>query len=134
MFTGKNLTRIILLTVGVGTLANVSSSAAESAAGKYTYLQCDFDNASVVVGFAENPTRIIDAMFPDVELKDATITDQRISFTSDNPFHSHELHRKWKEDATVSEAYSMALSINRLSGGAVLSFYEQYGPEQKAAC
>lgn len=134
MFTGKNLPRFSVMIACLVALTSGNSSALEGAVGQYTYLQCEFDRASVVVGFAESPSRIVDAMFPDVELKNAVITDQRISFTSDNPFHSHELHRKWNESASVSEAYSMVLSINRLSGGAVLSFYEEYGPKQKAAC
>jgi hypothetical protein len=134
MFAGKNLTRISILTVIVCALGSIGSSAVEGADGRYTYLQCDFDKASMVVGFTESPTRIVDAMFPDVELKEALISDQRISFTSDNPFHSHELYRKWKEDASVSETYSMALYINRLSGGATLHFFAEYGPKEKAAC
>ena len=134
MLTGKNLTKLMVLTIGLSALVISRSSAVEGAAGKFTYLQCDFDKATVVVGFAENPTRIVDAIFPDVHLKDTIITDQRVSFTSDNPFHSHELHRKWKEAASVSEAHSMALYINRLSGGATLHFFAEYGPKEKAAC
>jgi hypothetical protein len=111
-----------------------SGQAAKTVVGKLKYLQCDFDKTSMVLGFSEYPPRVIDGFYPDVELKELTVTDQRISFSSDNPFHSHELYSRWVPDAPVSMASSMKVMISRLTGGVRVSFFAGFGPKEKAAC
>jgi hypothetical protein len=120
--------------VGAGLSLSGSGQAAKPVVGKLKYLQCDFDKTSMVLGFSEYPPRAIDALYPDVELKELNVTDQRISFSSNNPFHSHNLYSRWVPHAPVSVASSMKVIINRLTGGASVSFYGEYGTDEKAAC
>lgn len=110
-----------------------SASGANSPAA-FTYLQCDLTKASLVVGFALNPPRAVDALNPNVALGDVKVNDHKISFTSSNRFHAHWLYSQFKPEASVTEASSMQVEINRLTGIASVSFSPEYGPREIALC